>query len=850
MKRGRFRVRSLRRITAVATAAGLVLASALTSGEATAYPAGGFVPIGNQVDTHGGAAAMAAGDLNHDGGTDVVAPGLMGQLDVLLMQPNGQLAPASVSEPTLPFNPTDLAIGQFTSDHEPDVVAIGSNGSDSFVDVLAGDGAGGLTDVSSMSLNDYVGNVMNPQLKVAVGDFDSDGIDDVVVSHDSNHTVEVLHTNGAGQLTIPFGDPPLNVGGSLTSDIAVGDLNGDKNLDVVAVAECPPSQCPNVSDQVSVFDGNGHGGFAQAPESPYDTNFLHPASLAISDVNSDGRSDVIAGDLDSGQVSVMLATASGTLALAPGSPASTAAAGPIAAGYDRNLAQAFVATAGYGSNSLQVLLADSSGRLRPAPGSPYAIPELAGSPEYGGGAVAVGSAYDVPIVATSSAGGGVSQLINVMADALRSSPPPKPAAFALFNDPGTAPHEVGGYERRLIQSVGDIARYHEGPAQIRTSLYHVADVDLADALVTAARDGASVKVLLDASNRMLGCKGSRGCFNPAYVILKELNGIGGATWMKTCDGLGPKHPNTHVGLGNGCIGQARNHNKFLLVSQGVDTHAFSQSPTVGPRVSDVVVQTSMNNTKTSYRTALNNALVTVNQPAMYRDYVSYFRRLSNAYDARKPPSVKLFAAKFGHRTDTTTLATHDMSTWSFPQAPGYDPMLGALDAIRTANSCANNTAHSAGGVRNGVALAMSRINGRVAVIRRLATLHNRGCNVQVAYAELGARDHHILASAGVRLHRVCLARPQNLHKVVDFLHSKYLLVGGTYRRLGSNRRIVYTGSENLDDKALTKTDDRLVRYVEPAGYSPVFDAYFNNFTHLMSLSHFGHQSTTNCSGDD
>jgi hypothetical protein len=49
---------------------------------------------------------------------------------------------------------------------------------------------------------------------------------------------------------------------------------------------------------------------------------------------------------------------------------------------------------------------------------------------------------------------------------------------------------------------------------------------------------------------------------------------------------------------------------------------------------------------------------------------------------------------------------------------------------------------------------------------------------------------------------------------------------------------------------LTHTDDRLERYVESARHSPIFDAYLHNFTHLLSLSHFGHQSTATCSADD
>jgi hypothetical protein len=135
-------------------------------------------------------------------------------------------------------------------------------------------------------------------------------------------------------------------------------------------------------------------------------------------------------------------------------------------------------------------------------------------------------------------------------------------------------------------------------------------------------------------------------------------------------------------------------------------------------------------------------------------------------------------------------------------------------------------------------------------MRRLARLRASGCDVQVAFARIDARDHHILARSGVGLHRVCLARPTRLGKVSDYLHSKYVLIGGMDKKLGANRRIVYTGSDNLDNQALRRTDDRLERYVESGRHSPIFNAYLNNFTHLLSLSHFGHQSTATCLADD
>jgi hypothetical protein len=452
----------------------------------------------------------------------------------------------------------------------------------------------------------------------------------------------------------------------------------------------------------------------------------------------------------------------------------------------------------------------------------------------------------VGLAGTSRGNGAVPATSTVPASAL-------PRAFALFNEPGTDPTQLRRFERKLVRSAGlsaAISTYSGWTPAIRASFFHISDVALARNLVGAARRGASVTVLLDGSNRSLGCHGNQRCLNPAYERLKNLNTMGRPdVWMRTCDGLGPSHPWTHPGRGNGCIGQARNHNKFLTVSQSHFADPSDMSFDA-PLAYDLVLQTSSNNTHASYKTALNNGLLTVNQPAVYDDYLAYFRRLAGSYDATSAPSVKRFAARFGSNIDTNTIAAHQIATWSFPQAPGHDPLLEALKNVRTSHGCTNNTAHSTGPLRNGIAVAMSRINGRAPVMRRLARLRASGCDVEVAFAELGAHDHRILAKAGIGLHRVCLALPHALNHITDYLHSKYLLVGGMDKRLGPNRRIVYTGSENLDNKALGSTDDRLERYVEPAADSPIFDAYLANFTHLLSLSHFGHQATANCSADD
>jgi hypothetical protein len=146
---------------------------------------------------------------------------------------------------------------------------------------------------------------------------------------------------------------------------------------------------------------------------------------------------------------------------------------------------------------------------------------------------------------------------------------------------------------------------------------------------------------------------------------------------------------------------------------------------------------------------------------------------------------------------------------------------------------------------------MSRIQGRLPVVQRLAALQRAGCSVDVLYADMGSRDHRILKTAGVGLQRFCLAS-DHLTRGTPYAyeHSKYLMIEGTTNNVGVDRRIVFTGSENLDDLALGHTDDRLVRYVETADDDPIFTTYQLNFSLGRQIVGESLQSTGNCSGDD
>ena len=160
--------------------------------------------------------------------------------------------------------------------------------------------------------------------------------------------------------------------------VAIADLNGDGKADVVVPNWCDVSVligCPDGAT-VSVFIGNGDGTFQAA--TTYDTNAYFAISVAVTDVNRDGKPDVVVAHgcsslpnscPASGTVSVLLGNGDGTL-----QPAQNADTGGLAlfmtvADLNRDgKADVIVANQSGGSNgqgSVGVLLGNGDGTFHP-----------------------------------------------------------------------------------------------------------------------------------------------------------------------------------------------------------------------------------------------------------------------------------------------------------------------------------------------------------------------------------------------------------------------------------------------------------------------------------------------------
>lgn len=98
----------------------------------------------------------------------------------------------------------------------------------------------------------------NP-LAAAVGNFHGGGLQDVAIVNQAGGTVTILLSNGSGVFTQAPGSPVAV--GSLPRFAAAGDFNGDGLQDLAVVNQG--------SNNVTVLLGNGAGGFAPAPGSPF-----------------------------------------------------------------------------------------------------------------------------------------------------------------------------------------------------------------------------------------------------------------------------------------------------------------------------------------------------------------------------------------------------------------------------------------------------------------------------------------------------------------------------------------------------------------------------------------------------
>jgi hypothetical protein len=243
--------------------------------------------------------AIAIGDFNSDGIPDL-AVAVAGDENVTLLLGNGRGGFRRGRSFRVGAPPSSVAVADLNHDGRLDLIT--ANGADpsqvGSVSVLLGNGDG----TFQPTVNYQAG--LQP-ISVVVADLDGDGEADIVVADSyeflGGNRISVMLGRGDGTLRKPVSYPS----GTKPVALAVGDFNHDGNPDVVAVNYLGAS--------LSVFLGNGDGTFRRQVLYPL---IDRPEAVAVADINGDGNLDLVVGIIDPdfgfGGVGVLLGRPDGT----------------------------------------------------------------------------------------------------------------------------------------------------------------------------------------------------------------------------------------------------------------------------------------------------------------------------------------------------------------------------------------------------------------------------------------------------------------------------------------------------------------------------------------------------------
>jgi hypothetical protein len=318
---------------------------------------------GSPVSVQGGPSNILIVDMNNDRKLDlIVACARARSITVLEGKGNGQFG-AALSNTTLAEAPGDMEVGDLNGDGKLDV-AVTSHDSYGVV-LLTGDGKGGLTIAPASPIVMKQGQ--HPHTHgLAVADMNRDNKLDLIICNNADNDISLALGDGRGNFTrvpqsFPVGPSPY--------PFAVGDVNNDGRLDIVATATATgPSrreQLP-LSRALTLLLSDGKGGLSPH-QLPLRTG--EPWFAAIADLNGDGRPDIVATHHEQSAMTVMIGDGRGGFTEANGSPFDFGVSlfHLIIVDVDRDGKMDVIATSG---DSMRALLGDRRGAFKPAAAIP------------------------------------------------------------------------------------------------------------------------------------------------------------------------------------------------------------------------------------------------------------------------------------------------------------------------------------------------------------------------------------------------------------------------------------------------------------------------------------------------
>ncbi|CAF3745768.1 unnamed protein product [Rotaria sp. Silwood1] len=234
-------------------------------------------------------------DFNNDQKPDIVfIESKTNMIGIFLSYSNGTLSSLLKYSIASESQPSFVAAGDFNNDNQMDIV-IANNGTNNIV-ILLGFGNGSFANQII-----YSTGIESQPKSIAIGDLNNDKNMDIIVANSGSNNIGIFLGLGNGtfrnQITFHTGNT------SMPTCVTLGDLNGDNNMDIIVAN--------NGTNSIGIFLGFGNGTFVN--QINFSTgNRSNPIYVTIGDLNNDNQLDIVVINNANGIVGIYLGNNNGT----------------------------------------------------------------------------------------------------------------------------------------------------------------------------------------------------------------------------------------------------------------------------------------------------------------------------------------------------------------------------------------------------------------------------------------------------------------------------------------------------------------------------------------------------------